>query len=238
LKAESSTGVPSYLVPHNHESHFTVAQPKPDHLYGYSSDTQDGAFTPSQILAQTFHEFEYLSTTRLHTTLETLKYPFLTVQVKAAGGAGKRGDLWSATNECAGTSAACLGAADTLDALLLLHGIADYDEGDDNLTVSYAIAVDNNVAQVYVAWMERVEAPRPWGKKYYLQRVDAFLLSRAEDFGPFGCRSGISSTGARALGSSTSRTFWTFYLWSTGRRLRSVRDLGSLDNGRASKRCR
>ena len=151
--------MPTYLVPQNDESHFKIAAPNCDYLYGYSTDTQDGAFTPSQFLAQTFHEFEWLSATRPHTVLQTLKYPFLALQVKAAGGAGARGDLWTATNECAGASAACLRAADSLDATLLLYGMAEPETDNyDNLTVSYAIAVDNNIAQVYVAWMERSEA--------------------------------------------------------------------------------
>jgi hypothetical protein len=167
----------SYLVPHNDESDFSVAQPKPDLLYGYSSDTQNGAFTQSQILTQTTSLSVCLR--HAHTSLQTLKYPFLTVQVKAAGGAGtKGGDLWSATNECAGASAACLEATGTLDAILLLAGIH---EDVDSLLVSYAIAVDNNVAQLYVAWVEELHA-LPWVRLYYLQRVDAFLLSRAEDF--------------------------------------------------------
>jgi len=46
----------------------------------------------------------------------------------------------------------------------------------DNL--SYCVTMDNNTAQLYISWKED-------DLNYYLQRVDAFLLSRPEDFKNF-----------------------------------------------------
>ncbi|KAI0403527.1 hypothetical protein F4802DRAFT_292129 [Xylaria palmicola] len=158
----------NHLVPNNSESPFRISQPKPDLLYGYSGDPRDGAFTQPQFLAQA----------RLHprnarfpeATTKGLRFPFFAIEFKAAG--GTRGDLWVATNQCAGASAACLNAVDQLNTSL-----REYSAQSVN-NLSYSIAMDNNVAQLYISWKEG-------DLNYYLQRIDAFLLSSPEHFKDF-----------------------------------------------------
>lgn len=168
LESTKSISMSRHLVPNNFESPFRISQPKPDLLYGYSGDHRDQAFTQPQFLAQA--SLNPRNTRATEATTQGLRFPFLAIDFKAAG--GTRGDLWVAVNEGAGASAACLNAADQLNIALQNYGA----QSVDNL--SYCIAMDNNVAQLYISWKEG-------GLKYYLQRVDAFLLSRPEDFVTF-----------------------------------------------------
>lgn len=61
-------------------------------------------------------------------------FPFFAIEFKAAG--GTRGDLWVATNQCAGTSSACLNAVERLNSLLPKYpGIQHVDN------LSYSVAM-------------------------------------------------------------------------------------------------
>ena len=169
LESAKSSLMSSHLIPNNPESQFRVSGPKPDLLYGYSGALRDGAFTQPQFLAQ---EGLHPRNARFaEATTQGLRFPFFAIEFKAAG--GTRGDLWVATNQCAGASSACLNAVNQLNASLPKHPNV---QRVDNL--SYSIAVDNNTAQLYISWKED-------DLNYYLQRVDAFLLSRPEDFKSF-----------------------------------------------------
>lgn len=159
----------SHLIPNNPESQFRVSGPKPDLLYGYSGSLGDGAFTQTQFLAQgVLHP---RNARFAEATTQGLRFPFFAIEFKAAG--GTRGDLWVATNQCAGASSACLNAVYQLNTLLSEHPDV---KRVDNL--SYSIAVDNNTAQLYISWKED-------DLNYYLQRIDAFLLSSPEHFKNF-----------------------------------------------------
>jgi hypothetical protein len=172
LASNSNTLMARHLVPADPESPFRVTQPKPDRLYGYSGDpaeiTIEGAFMQPQLLAQTMLHPQIPGYAT--TTSRGLQFPFLAIEFKAAG--GTRGDLWVATNQCAGASAACLNAVERLNTSLREYSA----QSVDNL--AYCIAVDNNVAQLYISWKEG-------DLNYYLQRVDAFLLSSPEHFKTF-----------------------------------------------------
>ncbi|KAH8889921.1 hypothetical protein GQ53DRAFT_184525 [Thozetella sp. PMI_491] len=169
LESSKSSLMSAHLIPNNSESQFRVSGPKPDLLYGYSGALRDGAFTQAQFLAQ---EGLHPRNPRFaEATTQGLRFPFFAIEIKAAG--GTRGDLWVATNQCAGASSACLNAIDQLNALL-----RDHQSGQHVDSLSYSIAVDNNIAQLYISWKED-------DLNYYLQRVDAFLLSRPEDFKSF-----------------------------------------------------
>ncbi|KAI0873190.1 hypothetical protein GGS24DRAFT_517892 [Hypoxylon argillaceum] len=166
----SNAGAPilQHLVPIDHTSRYRVAQPKPDKLYGYPGIV-DRAFTEPQLLAQTM-----LDAQTPHypgATPQGLRFPFLSIEVKAAG--GTRGDLWVATNQCAGASAACLNAIGQVN-----ESLRDCQrlERVDNLC--YTIAMDNNTAHLYVSWIGD-------DLNYYLQRVNVFLLLRPEDLNSF-----------------------------------------------------
>ncbi|KAH8889896.1 hypothetical protein GQ53DRAFT_766357 [Thozetella sp. PMI_491] len=169
LGSAKSSLMSSHLIPNNPESQFRVSGPKPDLLYGYSGALRDGAFTQAQFLAQ---EGLHPRNARFaEATTQGLRFPFFAIEIKAAG--GTRGDLWVATNQCAGASSACLNAIDQLNTLL-----REDQSGQRVDNLSYSIAVDNNIAQLYISWKED-------DLNYYLQRVDAFLLSRPEDFKSF-----------------------------------------------------
>jgi hypothetical protein len=169
LESAKSSLMSSHLIPNNPNSPFRISGPKPDLLYGYSGALSDGAFTQPQFLAQTSL---YPQNTRFaEATAQGLRFPFLAIEFKAAG--GTRGDLWVATNQCAGASSACLNAFDQLNTSLPKHLSVQYVEN-----LSYSIAVDNNTAQLYISWKED-------GLNYYVQRVGAFLLSDPEHFKSF-----------------------------------------------------
>ena len=168
LMSSSSTLMSQHLVPTNPISPYNVTQPKPDKLYGYSGNP-NAVFTQQQMLAQaTLHPHipHYPAATS-----QGLRLPFFAIEFKAAG--GTRGDLWVATNQCAGASSACLSAVNQLNTSL-----REYQSKQRVDNLSYCIAVDNNTAQLYISWKED-------DLNYYLQRVDAFLLSRPEDFKNF-----------------------------------------------------
>lgn len=169
LGSAKSSLMSSHLIPNNPESPFRVSGPKPDLLYGYSGALRDGAFTQPQFLAQT--SLHPRNTRFAEATTQGLRFPFFAIEFKAAG--GTRGDLWVATNQCAGASSACLNAVDQLNTSLRDHQSV---QRVDNL--SYCIAVDNNTAQLYISWKEN-------DLNYYLQRVGAFLLSDPEHFKSF-----------------------------------------------------
>lgn len=167
LMSSSSAPMSQHLVPADPASPYRVTQPKPDKLYGYLG-SENSAFTRPQLLAQTMlhpRNRDYPAATS-----QGLRFPFFAIEFKAAG--GTRGDLWVATNQCAGASAACLNAVEQLNTTLKHQSV----QLVDNL--SYCIAVDNNVAQLYISWKED-------DLNYFLQRVDAFLLSSPEHFKNF-----------------------------------------------------
>ncbi|KAH7175724.1 hypothetical protein EDB81DRAFT_18086 [Dactylonectria macrodidyma] len=168
LASGSGALMSRHLVPVNLESMHRVSQPKPDKLYGYSWKVNQ-AFTQSQLLAQQMlhpRNPDYPAATS-----NGLRFPFFAIEFKAAG--GTRGDLWVAANQCAGASSACLNAVSQLNTVLQEHWNV---QRVDN--ISYCIAVDNKVAELYVSWKED-------SSSYYLQRVDSFLLSRSEDLQNF-----------------------------------------------------
>jgi len=169
LEVSISALMSSHLIPNNPKSQSRVSRPKPDLLYGYSGPLRDRAFSEPQFLAQ---EALHPQNARFaEATTQGLRFPFFAIKFKAAG--GTKGDLWVATNQCAGASAACLNAIEQLNASLPNHPSV---QRVDNL--SYSIAVDNNTAQLYISWKED-------GLNYYLQRIGDFLLSRPGDFKDF-----------------------------------------------------
>jgi hypothetical protein len=158
LKGTSESSLGEDLVPNTPQTLFRVSQPRPDKLYGYTVK----AFTESQVLAQSM-----LSPA----TATCVSFPFLTIEFKAQGGTA--GDLWVAVNECAGASSACLNATDQLN--ISLHQCQSTQRV---LNLCYSIAVDNNIAQIWISWKDN-EA------RYYIQRVAIFLLLDREDFQKF-----------------------------------------------------
>ncbi|KAI1129824.1 hypothetical protein F5Y10DRAFT_276486 [Nemania abortiva] len=96
--------------------------------------------------------------TPLPSAVSSLRFPFLSVEIKAAG--GTRGDLWVATNQCADASAACLNAVDQLN-----KSHEKYQRKE---------RVDSFPAQLYISW-------KKYNLNYYLQRVDDTHLNQIRD---------------------------------------------------------
>ncbi|KAK4146182.1 uncharacterized protein C8A04DRAFT_35169 [Dichotomopilus funicola] len=168
LTSNSGTLIAQHLVPITPTSPYRVSQPKPDKLYGYSG-RMTGAFTEPQLLAKTMLHPKHPDYATA--TSKALDFPFFVVEFKAAG--GTRGDLWVATNQCAGASAACLNVVSQLNWALQKYQST---ERIDNLC--YSVAVDNNLAKLYISWKED-------DRSYYFQRIGTFLLSHPEGFKDF-----------------------------------------------------
>ncbi|KAK4444011.1 hypothetical protein QBC34DRAFT_335858, partial [Podospora aff. communis PSN243] len=165
LGLKASVGLPMarHLLPRLPTAVFPVSQPRPDLVYGYATGP---VFTSAQLLAlQGLHEqISFYAEGCLD-----ILFPFLTVDFKAAGGTG--GDLWTAANQCAGASAACVQAVDQLNTVLGEVGCRRR-----VLNLCYSLAVDNHLAQLYASWRDEND------KTVYIQRVDSFLLSNPENF--------------------------------------------------------
>lgn len=166
LKASVGMPMARHLLPRLTTAIFSVSRPRPDLVYGYGAEP---AFTSAQLLVlQGLHEqIAFYAEGCLG-----LLFPFFSIDFKVAGGTG--GDLWTAANQCAGASAACVQAVDQLNTVL--------DEVQCRgrvLNLCYSLAVDNNLAQLYVSWRDEND------QTVYIQRVDSFLLSSPERFAKF-----------------------------------------------------
>jgi len=135
-------------------------------LYGYPVDRALPA-----LFSETQHDF----LRDLHypqvDSFGALFLPFMAVKIKST-----RGTLWIAANQCAGASAACLQIIHQLNKMLAEHGCTGLVPN-----LCYSTAVDNNLAQLYIAWKGDDE----W---FNMQRAESFLLSSPEQFVAFRCR--------------------------------------------------
>ncbi|KAK5652706.1 hypothetical protein OQA88_10300 [Cercophora sp. LCS_1] len=166
LEASVGVNVARHLLPCLPAARFPISQPRPDLFYGYA---RKPTFTQAQLLVlQRLHE----QIANYAEGCLGLSFPFFSIEFKAAG--GTRGDLWTAANQCAGASAACVQAIDQLNTAL---GEVGCPRRVPNLC--YSFAVDNNIAQLYASWREEND------QVIYIQRVDSFLLSSPEHFGKF-----------------------------------------------------
>jgi hypothetical protein len=160
--------VSQHLVPNNTESPFSLGSPAADMLYGYSGHHEDGAFTGPQLMTQTVMQpgqgrFPQATTIGL-------RFPFLAIVVKPT--CSLAGDHWVAANEFGGISAACVRAVEKLNDLL-----EEYDSIHRVKNVIYCLAVDTNLAKLYVGWKDDEKE----GMMYNVQLAASFLLSRVDD---------------------------------------------------------
>lgn len=87
-------------------------------------------------------------------------YPFLVVEYK-----GTSGNMWVATNQCAGGSVACTNMIDGLNARLAGRAVSN---------ASFSIAMNGTEARLYVTWKEK--------DHFYMQKIRGFLLQDVEHF--------------------------------------------------------
>ena len=169
LAASSGSFMGRHLMPPQPPgAPYPLPQPRPDALYGYPMTPKP--FTDAQVQVLVNLHPEVL----LYPSTGSLYFPFLAAEFKAAAGTG--GNLWVASNQCAGVAAACLQAVDQLNTVLKQHGCAGC-----IANLCYSFAVDNNLAQLYVSWKE-VDGT------FCMQRVESFLLSQPEHLSAFRCR--------------------------------------------------
>ncbi|CAK7212663.1 hypothetical protein SBRCBS47491_001543, partial [Sporothrix bragantina] len=182
-----SETITAKLVPDNPKTRHKVSSPKPNLLVGYSSKSDDGVFNEEQVLA---HELVHSRHPQYpEPTGNGMSFPFLAVEFKAT--AGTSGNLWSATNECAGAAAACLRIVHQLNTTLKTTKRTSNGAGghlDDSVeNIVYTMAIDDRNALVYVAWtsgggsglLDSSEL------RYHMQLVDEFVLSRPQEFAAF-----------------------------------------------------
>ncbi|KAL1888061.1 hypothetical protein Sste5346_009798, partial [Sporothrix stenoceras] len=157
----------------------------PDCIFGYSTETD---LLPTDLASLYLVTRELLHPDMVdfdNLTSDGLSFPFLTVEYTADADP-EGGNLWTATNECAGASAACLNVIWQLNETLQKHGGA----GDDNKQytksvepIVYAMAISQDHVYVHVAWSSDI-GPVP---KYRMQRVETFSMSKESDLLDF-CR--------------------------------------------------
>ena len=163
-----SLPMPRHLLPQPPSpNHLPVSQPRPNMLYGYPVTSLSSLFDPAQHLA--IHNLD--PQIRNYARVRGLVFPFLIVECKAA--ASTQGSLWVAANQCAGASAACLQVIDRLNQELAQH---DANAAEPVANLCYSIAIDNNLAQLYVAWKDTQN-----GGRVYMQRIQSFLLDRVDE---------------------------------------------------------
>jgi len=154
---KAGTHMDRYLLPLPQvpEAPFSVQQPRPDLLYGY--------------LARIFTTRQISTIVSLYPEGTTPREPFLPfLVVEYRTGAGPGGNLWVATNQCAGGSVASLQAAAYVNTALVRAG------GRRFLNICYSLAVDNHLAFLYLS---RIDSKG----RFKMQRVDSFFLLRAEE---------------------------------------------------------
>ncbi|KAK0703312.1 hypothetical protein B0T26DRAFT_658173 [Lasiosphaeria miniovina] len=159
LSLSGDANMACHLVPNEETG---VTQPRPDLLYGYHAIP---TFTlPQRTTLRRLHkEIQYYAD-----AFTDLLFPFLVLEFKADAGTNR--SLWTAANQCAGGLAACIQVINQLNARL-------WEAGADVHIPNrcYSLAINNTVAQLYVAWRDENQV-------FYIQRVASFLLSDNSDF--------------------------------------------------------
>ncbi|KAI0389132.1 hypothetical protein F5Y17DRAFT_473325 [Xylariaceae sp. FL0594] len=166
---EMSILAPIYtqLLPNDRWHSCRLSQPKPALLYGSSAWPDNTLLSrPQNHMRQDLQA----AGTILEAKICGPIFPYLAVEFKT--GYGDLGGLWSAANELAGASAACLNIVEQLNLLLEQYGV-DSEQRVHN--IAYGFTVNTNLAELYVSWKEGES-------KYYIKRIDVFPLDVPERF--------------------------------------------------------
>ncbi|EXJ78912.1 hypothetical protein A1O3_08412 [Capronia epimyces CBS 606.96] len=149
-----------HAVP-NTGSNFKISTPVPDMAYGYNRET---AFTGA-------HQTLLLTESSVAANVHDLLYPFLVIEFKGDSPSGS-GSLWVATNQCMGGSVSCVNVAERFN-----HRLGHYqsDEVQPSNTAAFSIAMSGTEARIFVSWKHDEG-------KYYVQKVDSFLLQSPEGY--------------------------------------------------------
>jgi len=137
----------------------SIIIPSPDIAYGY---TREG-FSSNQRFAQG-SAIRGVDLNRLSMPAKDLFWPFLVVEFKALPTGG---NIYWATNQCAGGGAVAVKATQTLYALA-----SQFSEAFSNPmeAVAYSAAIDGELAIMYMHWFD--------DGQYFMKRINIYLLSR------------------------------------------------------------
>ncbi|KAI1332485.1 hypothetical protein F5Y16DRAFT_420524 [Xylariaceae sp. FL0255] len=144
-----------------------VAWPVPDISIGYRAIK--GMFTEGQLLAG-----KKVDPPPGRASQFDLNFPFLVVEFKAQGHVN--GNLWVATNQCAGASASCAELIERLNTKLRKR--SGYSHGGivnsiDN--IAFSLAIDQCVAKLYAT-------SKTQDGKYHMRKVASYFLERPAEF--------------------------------------------------------
>lgn len=137
----------------------SIVIPSPDIAYGYTLE----GFNSNQRFALGC-TIRGVDLDRLSMPAKDLFWPFLVVEFKALPTGG---NIYWATNQCAGGGAVSVKATQTLFALAsqFCEGFSDPMEA-----VAYSAAIDGELAIMYMHWFD--------DGQYYMERINIYLLSR------------------------------------------------------------
>lgn len=137
-----------------------VVRPKPDLLYGYSSNS--------------FAEYELETIPKITANTQNLILPFLAMELKGQSTLSASG-LCVAENQVVGAASACIKMIENLN-----HGFQDMDvDGPNRLdSTSFAVVANGTEARLFIAWTDEPQ-------KYKMQHVRSYCLAEAEQWTSF-----------------------------------------------------
>ncbi|KAI9799412.1 MAG: hypothetical protein M1825_004512 [Sarcosagium campestre] len=145
-------------------SKLKVSTPVPDMIFGYNRN---------EAFAQQQTQLLSMGNEMVANTQDVL-YPFFVIEFKADG-PGVSGSMWVATNQCLGGSTSCVSIAERLNQRLRQCKNEEILPID---SAAFSIAMNGTEARLYVSWKHDE-------LKYYMRKVDSFLLQRPKDYMEF-----------------------------------------------------
>ncbi|KAI9842749.1 MAG: hypothetical protein M1837_006932 [Sclerophora amabilis] len=184
LKQNQQLPLDNYVIPYRAplvgartEYHAAVPCPIPDLLYGFEHD----CFDSEERLTQECN-LDGVDLTRISHPSRDLYWPFFVVEFKSQV---SRGNVWRATNQCAGGGSACVKA---LEALLEISSPwlpgreENHDgrvDGTSSRSLVYSVAVDDQLAVLNVHWFDVLK------QEFHLQRIATYILTDPTDVQQF-----------------------------------------------------
>lgn len=146
----------------------TISQPKPDLAYGYQECVFDVQETDMFYTVMTTEEGHPVNLRTISQPAPEIFWPFLIVEAKAQA---KGTNCYQASNQCAGGGSSCLNSIATLNELARQ---ATGKESPCADSVAYSLAIDSEMAILYIHWRE-------FPTSYFLQRIDTYLVRKSSD---------------------------------------------------------
>ncbi|MCJ1244054.1 hypothetical protein MMC30_001251 [Trapelia coarctata] len=181
LPFKSKAVVPCATIPQGFSNSIQpIVEPRPDIAYGYKVD----GFNNQQALSL-FSTIGGVDLAKVAMPAKDLYWPFLVVEFKALATGG---NIYFATNQCAGDGSACVKGAHTLFEFALQ---AAKNQGPDSPSsqavgdsgqlepIAYSAAIDGKVAELFIHWYE------PENNRYHLRMIQDYHLTRPDEMSEF-----------------------------------------------------